>query len=173
MTKTEINNIFDIPIPTLNDWQKPSSKRHKLYLFLIKSDKKYINKVNNIHKIHRLFHILNRNINIQYQYTYNEIQQAFMKQDYKLATQREQIIYAKTFKECDSNDLESLISYFEISKINIKKIYLSSPYRSLKGVAKIWNKRFRLKNIDINISSQSNNIPVPLQLVLNKRALNV
>ncbi len=171
MTKIEINNIFDIPIPTLNEWQKPSSRKHKLYSFLLKSDKQYIDKVANTRQTHRLFHILNRNIDKQQQYSYDEIQSAFLKEDYNIATQREQLIYSKFFKECDSTDLDSLSSCFEISKRNIKKIYSSSPIRKLKGVAKIWDKRFRLKHFDTNISVISQSTPSALQLILNKRAI--
>lgn len=170
MTKIEINDIFDIPIPTLNEWQKPNSRKHKLYSFLIKSDKQYVNKIANTHKTHRLFHILNRNIDKQLQYTYNEIQSAFLKEDYNIATQREQLIYSKFFKECDSEDLESLSSCFEVSKRNIKKIYSSSPERKLKGVAKVWDKRFRLKHNDSNVSDIVQSTPSALQLILNRRA---
>ncbi len=173
MTKTEINKIFDIPIPTLNEWQKPSSRKNKLYSFLLKSDIDYVVKIHNTPNTHRLFHILNRNIDLEYQYTYSEIQQAFLKDDYGFATPREQIIYAKMFKECESDDLESLATCFEISKRNIKKIYITSPYRKLKGVAKIWDKRFRLKSINANISTQSNAVPTALQLIINQRALHV
>ncbi len=169
MTKIEINDIFDIPISTLNEWQKISSKKHKLYSFLIKSDKQYIDKVSNTHKTHRLFHILNRNIDKQQQYSYSEIKNAFLKEDYTIATQREQLIYSKFFKECDSDDLDSLSSCFEVSKRNIKKLYSTSPIRKLKGVAKIWDKRFRLKHFDVHISTLSQSTPSALQLILNRR----
>ena len=174
MTKIEINNIFDIPIPTLNEWQKPNSRKHKLYSFLIKSDKQYINSVSNNHLNHRIFHILNRNIDKIEQYSYNEIQSAFLKDDYNCATQREQLIYSKFFKECESEDLESLSNCFEVSKRNIKKIYSSSPERKLKGIAKVWDKRFRLKHYDTTISLRTQSTPSALQLILNRRvAVNV
>jgi hypothetical protein len=169
MTKIEINDIFDIPISTLNEWKKPSSKKHKLYSFLIKYDKQYIDKVTNTHQTHRLFHILNRNIDKTQQYSYDEIQSAFLKEDYNAATQREQLIFSKFFKECDSEDLDSLSSSFEVSKRNIKKIYSSSPQRKLKGVSRVWDKRFRLKHFDTNISDISQSTPSALQLILNRR----
>ena len=174
MTKIQINKIFDIPIATLNEWQKVSSKKHKLYSFLIKSNEVLINKVINTHQTHRLFHILNRNISKKEHYSYDEIQNAFLKDDYNKASNKEQIIYSKFFKECDVDDLESLCECFEVSKQNIKKIYISSPYRRLKGVAKVWDKRFRLKHTnDISKSIYANSTPTALEYILQKRSLHV
>lgn len=174
MTKAEIHDTFDIPISTLNEWQKPNSRKHKLYSFLIKSEKNYIDKVSSKKKTHRLFHILNRNIDKKYAYTYEEIQSAFSKDNYVNADEREQLIYSKFFKEFESDDLEDLCKYFEVSKRDIKQIYSSSPYRRLKGVAQVWDKRFRLKHVSANnINIASNSTPSALQLILNKRALSV
>lgn len=173
MTKTDIHNIFDIPITTLNEWQKPNSRKHKLYSFLIKTDKSDIDKIINSKQYHRLFHVLNRNIDPQYRYSYDEIQKAFLKDDYNHATGREQLIYAKFFKEFNSEDLEELCSVFEVSKRNIKKIYASSPLINLKGVAKVWGKRFRLKYNYSKAETTQTVVPSALQLILNKRAVNV
>ncbi|MEA2017057.1 MAG: hypothetical protein U9N59_01305 [Campylobacterota bacterium] len=172
MTKKDINKLFDIPISTLNEWQKIDSRKNKLYTFLINLNKKDIDNISSPHKYHRLFHILNRNINKDLQYTYDEIKTAFSKVDYNCATQREQLIYSKFFKECESEDLNSLSTVFGVSKMNIKNIYLDAPERSLKGVAKIWDKRFRLKHIQRDAISV-NYTPSALQLILNKRILNV
>jgi hypothetical protein len=173
MTKSEIHNIFDIPISTLNEWQKPDSRKHKLYSFLIKSDKSYIDKITNTKKYHRLFNVLNRNIDRQYKYTFDEIQKAFSQDNYNNATNREQLIYSKFFKEFESDELEELCLHFEISKRNIKSIYASSPFIKLKGVAKVWSKRFRIKYIQEPVITSKTTTPSALQLILNKRALNV
>ena len=34
MTKKEISEIFDLPISTLNDWDKENSRKYKLFQFL-------------------------------------------------------------------------------------------------------------------------------------------
>jgi len=80
------------------------------------------------------------------EFTYEDIQIAFLKDNYSNATPKEKIIYSKFFKECDVDDLESLIKNFELSKQTIKKLYTTLPERQLTGVAKIWDKRFRLKS---------------------------
>lgn len=155
MTKVEIYNIFDIPITTLNEWQKPSSRKHKLYSFLIQLDKESINTTTKKNK-HRFFHILNRNIEDKYHYSYEEIKEAFSKSKYDDTLDRAKLIYAKFFKEFESDDLEHFCEYFQVNKRNVKQIYASSPYRKLKGVAKVWDKRFRLKHISENCSFISN-----------------
>ena len=142
MTKSEASRILDIPLSTLNDWEKLDSNRHILYNFIVASDKnEVINKVKN-KKSHRLFHILNRNINSNFKYTYDDIQIAFSKTNYNKATNHERIIYSKFFKECNPDDLETLISVFGVSKRIIKQLYLTLPERKLIGVAKVWDKRF-------------------------------
>ena len=173
MTKTEIHDVFDIPITTLNEWQKPNSRKHKLYSFLVKSNKEYIDKVTATHKRHRLFHVLNRNIENRHNYSYEEIQLAFSRDHYYSATKREQLVYSKFFKEFDSDDLDDLCLTFEVSKRNIKKIYASSPYRRLKGISKVWDRRFRLKKESKTVDSNSTTTPSALQLILNRRNLNV
>lgn len=174
MTKAEIHDLFDIPVSTLNEWQKPNSRKHKLYSFLMKSEKSHIDKVFRSKKTHRLFHILNRNIDKKYAYTYDEIKNAFSKDKYTDANEREQLIYAKFFKEFESDDLEDFCNYFEVSKRAVKQIYASSPYRKLKGVAQVWDKRFRLKHISVNnIDVIPTSTPSLLQSILNKRASSV
>jgi len=124
-------------------------------------------------KTHRLIHILNKNIDKNKYFTYDEIKNAFTHTNYKEATQREKIIYSKFFKECDIDDLEDLEKVFHISKRDVKTIYKQIPERSLKGVSEVWNKRFRLKPIKTKILQPSNNIPFALQIVLQKRTNNV
>jgi hypothetical protein len=172
VTKNEINKFFDIPVSTLNEWQKTTSTKNKLYTFLLKSDSKDISNITNSHKTHRLFHILNRNIDKNKHYSYDEIQTAFTKNNYDEATSREQLIYSKFFKECESEELDSLSVVFGINKRNIKKLYVNAPERLLGGVAKIWDKRFRLKHIS-KITQIVSSTPTALQFILNKRALNV
>jgi hypothetical protein len=150
MTKTEIHDTFDIPISTLNEWQKVNSRKHTLYSFLIKSDKSYIDQVLNNKENHRFFHILNRYIDKKYAYTYDEIHSVFTKDKYSDANEREQLIYAKFFKEFESDDLEDFCKYFDVSKRAVKQIYASSPYRRFNGIAQVWDKRFRLKHISAN-----------------------
>ena len=168
MTAKEIYENFDIPISTLNDWQKSESRKHKLYSFLIKADIQDIDKIINSGKSNRVFQILNKNIEKQNQYQYEEIQRAFLKKEYSQATQREQVLYAKFFKEFDQEDLEELCRYFEVNKRDIKKLYVSSPYRELKGVAKVWDRRFRLKHTKSDKKSITTP-PLALQQILSKR----
>ena len=40
MTKKEISKLFDIPLSTVNDWQKEDSNRYKPYEFLRATPKK-------------------------------------------------------------------------------------------------------------------------------------
>ena len=170
MTKAEASRILDIPLSTLNDWEKSDSNRNTLYKFIITSDKNDVeNKLNN-NKSHRIFHILNRNVNATFNYTFNEIQKAFSKNNYNKATNRECIIYSKFFKECDVDDLESLISVFGISIRIIKQLYLTLPERKIIGVARVWDKRFRVKHLT-HEQKRTNKVPSALQHILKKREL--
>jgi hypothetical protein len=170
MTKTEASKILDVPLSTLNDWKKSDSNRHTLYKFIIASDKnEVVSKLNN-KKSHRIFHILNRNINATFNYTFNDIEKAFSKNNYNKATNRECIIYSKFFKECDVNDLASLISIFGVSIRTIKQLYLTLPERKIIGVAKVWDKRFRVKHL-IFEQKRTNKVPSALQHILKKREL--
>ena len=42
-----------------------------------------------------------------------------------------------------------------------------------KGVAEIWDKRFRLQSIVADIPLRTNNIPLALQKILERRTANV
>ena len=170
MTKSEASRILDIPLSTLNDWEKLDSNRHTLYKFIITSNRKDIESKLNDKKSHRIFHILNRNINTTFNYTFNDIEKAFSKNNYNKASQRECIIYSKFFKECDVDDLESLISVFGISIRTIKQLYLTLPERKIIGVARVWDKRFRVKHL-IHEQKRTNKVPSALQHILNKREL--
>ncbi len=145
MTKKEITEVFDIPLSTLYDWEKEGHSKNKLYKLLSHLNKKMIHAtIDKPEETHRIFHILNKNIAKEYKYTKEEIQKAFLKKDYSLATQREKIIYSRFFKECDVEDLLSLEKTFHVSKRNIKRIYKDLPERAFPGVAKVWDKRFRI-----------------------------
>lgn len=170
MTQKQISKYLDIPITTLNDWKKETSNRYKLYQLLINLDSDNVQNITNKKTNHRFFHILNRNINNTLKFTYEEIKEAFSKNDYSKSTKREQIIYSKFFKELSENELDEFIKTFDVSKRNIKSIYTSSPFRRLKGVAKVWDKRFRLKHLVDNTSSEKI-IPSALQNILSKRNL--
>ena len=173
MIKQEINKLLEIPISTLNDWQDESSSKHTLYQFLRATN---ANDVSNLLKKqyrHRIFHILNRNIDKKYAYTLEDVKSAFNCTNYDDATSKEQVVYSKFFKECDLEDLDSLITQLNVSIRNIKKIYLSSPLRKIKGVAEVWDKRFRVKSlVDTNIVIKTT-IPSALENILVKRGLNV
>ncbi len=177
MTKKEISKLLDIPLTTLNDWQREESSRHKLYEFLRAIPKKEYKDINEQRKNHRIFYVLNRNIDKAKRYSLKDIKQAFSKKDYHAATSREQVIYNKFFKECDPDDLKSLIDLFDLSIRNIKQIYLSSPLRKLEGVREIWDRRFRVEKEDDEISAKNikttKEIPPALAEVLNKRVLHV
>ena len=173
MTKKEISKIFDLPISTLNDWDKEESRKNKLFQFLqnikLEDTQKNLKKK----KTHRIFHILNRNIDSDKKFTYNEVRSAFNQTNYDEATQREKIVYSKFFKECDISDLEDFEKVFHVSKRDIKTIYKQIPERMFKGVSEIWDKRFRLQSIVTNIPSRTNNIPLALQSILEKRSAHV
>ncbi len=169
MTKRTICELFDLPLTTLNEWEKEKSRKHSLYTFLRSLDEKNVRKQLVKVETHRIFHILNRNISKDQQYTHDEIKQAFSKTDYASTTPREQIIYAKFFKECDIDDLESFSALFNVSKRNIKKLYEQIPERSLKGVAKAWDRRFRLKHLSVENHKQTRTIPPALQKVIDRR----
>jgi hypothetical protein len=173
MTKKEISTTFDIPLSTLNDWDKRKNRKHSLLQFLKNISLEEIDKFSKSKKSHRLLHILNRNIDKDRHFTYDEIKNAFSQTNYKDATQREKIIYSKFFKECDTDDLEDLEKVFHISKRDVKSIYKQIPERSFKGVSEVWDKRFRLKALDTEILQLSNNIPSALQAILQKRTTNV
>ena len=170
MTHAQISKYLDIPFTTLNDWKKEGSNRNKLYQLLINLEEKEVqNKLNKKIK-HRFFHILNRNIDKTLKFTSSDIKKAFDRKYYHEATFREQSIYAKFFKELEANELDEFIKTFNVSKRNIKSLYLSSPFRTLKGIAKTWDKRFRLKHIDSNIETKKT-IPLALQNILNRKNL--
>ena len=173
MTKKEISKTFDLPISTLNDWDKEKSRKNKLFHFLqnikLEDTQKNLKKK----KTHRIFHILNRNIENDKKFTYNEVRNAFIQTNYNEASQREKIVYSKFFKECDVSDLEDFEKVFHVSKRDIKTIYKQIPERMFKGVAEIWDKRFRLQSIVTNIPLRTNNIPLALQNILEKRRAHV
>ncbi|MDQ7060656.1 MAG: hypothetical protein Q9M43_05790 [Sulfurimonas sp.] len=173
MTKKEISKTFDLPISTLNDWDKEQSRKNKLFQFLknikLEDTQKNLKKK----KTHRIFHILNRNIENDKKFTYDEVRNAFIQTNYDDATQREKIVYSKFFKECDVSDLEDFEKVFHVSKRDIKTIYKQIPERMFKGVSEIWDKRFRLQSIVTNIPLKTNNIPLALQSILEKRSAHV
>lgn len=171
MTQIEISKYLDIPFATLNDWKQDNSNRNKLYELLSNLDIDFVEKILNKKENHRFFHILNRNIDDE-KFTYEDIKKAFSKNDYHEGSIKEQTIYSKFFKELEVNELEDFIKTFTLSKRNIKNIYISSPFRTIEGIAKKWDKRFRLKHIQSSINTNKS-IPSALQNILNKKNLNV
>ena len=171
MTQVEISKTLDIPFATLNDWKQTNSNRNKLYELLINLDKSLVDDIFDKKNNHRFFHILNRNID-DVKFTYDDIRKAFLKKDYHEATLKEQTIFSKFFKELDIDELEDFVKVFNLSKRNIKNIYISSPFRSIVGVAKKWDKRFRLKHIQSNQNFKQT-LPFVLQNILNKKSLSV
>ena len=169
MTKKEISKLFDIPLSTVNDWQKEDSSRHKLYEFLRAVPKKEYQSIKSQQKNHRLLHILNRNIDKKNAYSIKDIKRAFSQDDFNDASDSQQLIYSKFFKECDPDDLKSLVELFDLSIRDIKKIYITSPLRKLKGVREVWDKRFRIKSNEfLAASSKGISIPAALTRVLEK-----
>ena len=171
MTQNQISKYLKIPITTLNDWKKEDSNRNKLYQLLISLDEKEVKNIDNKKTIHRFFHILNRNIDNNLKFTSSDIRKAFNKKNYHEATIKEQTIYSKFFKELEPDELDEFIETFNISKRNIKSLYISSPFRSLKGVSKTWDKRFRLKHLKVNIENKKA-LPNALQNILNKKEIS-
>ena len=176
MTQKEITNYLNIPLTTLNDWKKTDSARNKLYELLINLDSSIALTILNKKVNHEIFSILNRNIADDSNFTFDEIKTAFSKSSYSDSTPREQIIYAKFFKELDPSELDDFTSTFNVSKRNIKNIYLTSPFRFLSGVSKLYDKRFRVRHANNNLqtSKSKQNIPAALkQLLANKGVVNV
>lgn len=174
MTKSEISDTLDIPITTLYDWEKEGHPKNKLYQYLLNTSKRVASKTIKKKKhSHRILHILNRNITDKDKYTREEIKIAFTKKDYKFATQREKIIYSRFFKECDKEDLNDLVETFHVSKRDIKLIYTDIPERSLPGVAKVWDKRFRIndKVNKVSTSKKTDRTEFAKQY-LNKKSLS-
>lgn len=169
MTQLEINNYLDIPFTTLSDWKKENSNRSKLYELLLNLDTNLVHNILDKKNNHRFFHILNRNTNND-NFEYSDIKKAFNNKDYHLASIKEQVIYSKFFKEIDVEELDDFTKTFNVSKRDIKAIYISSPFRNIEGIAKKWNKRFRLPALKINTNS-SNKMPTALQNILNKKNL--
>lgn len=170
MTQGQISKYLEIPLTTLNDWKKDDSNRNKLYQLLINLDEKEVENITNKKVTHRFFHILNRNINNNSRFTFSDIKKAFNKKDYHKATITEQSIYSKFFKELEPNELDEFEKTFNVSKRDIKKIYISSPFRTIKGIAKIWDKRFRLNYLEVNIDNKKT-VPTALQNILNRKKL--
>ncbi|NQY23624.1 MAG: hypothetical protein HRT41_06295 [Campylobacteraceae bacterium] len=170
MTQVEISKYLEIPLTTLNDWKKEDSNRNKLYQLLIHLDKKELQNISEKKVTHRFFHILNRNIDEHFKFTYSDIKKAFNKSKYDDASIKEQSIYSKFFKELSPDELEEFISTFDISKRDVKNIYITSPFRSLTGVAKSWDKRFRLKHLPLN-GDNENIVPLALQNILKRKKI--
>jgi len=116
---------------------------------------------------HRIFHILNKNIYKSNKYTYADIKKAFSKDNYNIATKDENFIYSRFFKECDIEDLETLILVFGLSKSTIKKLYSSLPIRQISGVSKVWDNEFSLKVSTTKLRTRP--IPNTLKYILSKR----
>jgi len=174
MTKKEISKLFDISLSTVNDWQKEESSRHKLYEFLRAVPKKEYQSIKSQQKNYRLLHILNRNIDKKNAYSVKNIKRAFLQDDFNDASDSQQVIYSKFFKECDPDDLKSLVELFDLSIRDIKKIYITSPLRKLKGVREIWDKRFRIKSNNFSVVSyDGKNIPAALAHILKNRTAHV
>ena len=169
MTQAQITQYLEIPLTTLNDWKKKNSNRSKLYELLINLDAKEVQHIIRKKNNHRFFHILNRNIHNDSKCTFEDIKNAFSKKDYHAATIKEQTIYAKFFKELEPAELEEFAQTFNVSKRDIKNIYISSPFRQLIGVAHAWDKRFRLTKVDNYNIENKNILPTALQNILNRK----
>jgi len=64
---------------------------------------------------------------------------------YKECSTRQRTILSKFFKECDAEDLGNLSTQCGISSAKVKNLYSQCSERSFQGVAKVWNKRFRIR----------------------------
>lgn len=95
-------------------------------------------------KKHRIFHIINRNIDDNYKYSKEEIINSFKKEKYSLLNPREKIVLSKFFKECDEEDFISLTNTFDLSKEDIKRLYKDMPERKFSGVSDVWDVYFIL-----------------------------
>jgi hypothetical protein len=63
-------------------------------------------------------------------------------------------IYSKFFKEIEPSELDDFVKTFNVSKRDIKNLYISSSFRNINGIATKWDKRFRLKHISTNTENK-------------------
>jgi hypothetical protein len=63
-------------------------------------------------------------------------------------------IYSKFFKEIEPAELDDFVKTFNVSKRDIKNLYISSSFRNITGMAIKWDKRFRLKHIFTNTENK-------------------
>jgi hypothetical protein len=173
MTEEDIAEL-GVPYTTLQDWKKPSNKRHPLYRLLTNLDRDEAEKLLNKGSVHRLQHVLNRNISKELKYSYKEIQGAFENTHYEQLNKRQQNVIDLFFKECDTDDVKSLNDFFKIPRGNLKKLYSEAiSLRKIEGVAKVWDRKFRLKKLPKKTPVTVKHIPPALEKVLSKRTVAV
>jgi len=90
--------------------------------------------------MHRIYHILNRNISNEAKFDFDEIRKPFFLSNHN---SRDTFIIHRFFKELDTDDIDSFCEEFSVSKELIKKTYLGSAVNLLSGVRKKWEPYFK------------------------------
>lgn len=94
----------------------------------------------------RIFILLNKNIEKEYEYTKEEVNLVFTSKSYKELNTRDKKIFDKIFREFNSFDFELLKRDFYININNIKKIFLNSPYANNVNIYSQWKEPFNIKD---------------------------
>lgn len=120
-------------------------------------------------KHHRIFHILNRNVTGEHKRTFDDIKKAFSLKDLNNIKIEDSLIHSKFFKECETNDLPTLIETFDLDINIIKEIYANSTLRIFQGIADIWDPIFNLPRLKYEKREPSKEMPKVLQDVFKKK----
>ena len=154
MTLKEIQAL-GISRSTLSNWAKEENEKHALYKLLLNLPSSEAAALLKKQPTHRLSQLLNKNTADKYKFSYQEIVAAFKHSNYSELSVREKIIVERFFKECEYDDYKSLQVAYNIPRGNVKKLYISSQnLRSLTGVAKIWDRAFRLPHLQSGIKAK-------------------
>jgi hypothetical protein len=171
MTNSEIEKIIGIPSSTLGDWKKKTGWRLKLLMLLHSLNSENTEKTitSSFKQNNPFFHILNRNISKKSHYTKDDVIKAFSIKANETVSTRDAFVHSRFFKECRPEDLDEFKAYFEITKKNIKEIYLRSCERKTRGVDEIWHNYFKLKQYHTNEPLKNSEIPEIAKILLEER----
>lgn len=102
--------------------------------------------MNHNHLENKLLNTFNRNISTSERYTDEDINEAFSKENYSSASDKEKFLFERFFIECANNDdVTELIQNYNTSATKLKKIYSSYETHKKLEFGRFWEKRFRIK----------------------------
>lgn len=156
MTIKEIQAL-GISRSTISNWENEDNEKHPLYVLLRNLSSSQAQELLKKHPTHRLSQLLNKNTSLEQRFSYEEIVNTFKKSNYLNLSKREKIIINRFFQECDYSDYKTLQDVYKIPRGNVKKLYVSShELRTLRGVAKTWDRSFRLSHIEQRVIGKRN-----------------